>query len=137
MLIDSNIIIEIGKNQKFKQDCLDFMNAINQGMIDEKVYLTKFALNAIQALIAKVNKEFLRKVLLMIQQGLIEIVDIGNEDNLMILSTMEDLNLDFDDAVQYLAASRLHTPIVTYDKDFDNTGIEIKTPKEVVSEALA
>lgn len=137
MLIDTNIFIELGKTQERSSECADLIDAIDQETLKETPYITKFTLNAIQALLCRRNPELIKEILLFIYFGKLKIVEMNCQDELMVLGTSKDFGLDFDDAVQYLAASRLHTAIVTYDKDFDSTGIETKTPKEVVSEALA
>lgn len=136
MLIDTNIIIEIARKQKHYQECVDLLNAINQKSLGETVYITSFTLNAIEALISRFDNRFLKKILLMIYQGSIEICDLNIQDDLMILSSLNELGLDFDDATQFLAANKLATYIVTLDKDFKKTGIKLKTPKEVLKKVL-
>lgn len=132
MLIDTNIVIEIAKRQKHYQECVDLLNAINQKCLGESAYITKFTLNAIEALLSRFDSRFLKKILIMIYQGTIQICDLNIQDDLMILSSLNELGLDFDDATQFLAANKLGTYIVTLDKDFKKTGIEVKTPVQVL-----
>lgn len=42
MLIDTNVIIEIGRNQEHKQECIDLLNAINQHQFSEARSTTTF-----------------------------------------------------------------------------------------------
>lgn len=137
MLIDTNIIIEIAREQEFYLDCLYLVKAIKNDQFKEEVYLTRFALHAIEALIAKKNKDFLREILLMIHQDKIKIFDSNIADDIMTLSVMQDLEFDFDDATQYFAANRLRTYLVTFDKGFTGKGVQVKTPAEVLKEILA
>lgn len=132
MLIDTNIIIEIARRQQFYQDCLYLMKAIKNDQIKEEAYLTRFALHAIEALISKKEKNFLREILLMIHQDKIKIFDTDVTDDLMTLSAMQDLEFDFDDATQYFAANKLGTYLVTFDKAFIGKGVAVKTPAEVL-----
>lgn len=135
MLIDANIILEIAFNQAKAKECEKLLNAIDQCAF-EKVYITRFALSAIEALSSKQRPDFLREFLLLAFEEKIQIFDLNIQDDLMINSIHSELGLDFDDAVQYIAANRLGTYIVTFDKDLENKGLEIKTPAQVLNKFL-
>ena len=137
MLIDTNIILELSKKQKQSESCRDLFNAINRGLINEDVYITKFAISATQALIGERDPKLVKKILLMIFQEKIKIFETDTKDEITLLATLCQLKLDFDDAIQYLAANRLNTYLVTFDKDFKGTGLEIKTPAQVLKKVLA
>lgn len=136
MLIDSNIIMEIPRRQKFAAECKLFLEAVQSGQFSEKIFITRFALSSIEAMLNKVDKNFLKKILLSITNGNINLFDTTIDDELLILASQESLGLDFDDAVQFVAANRLHTYIVTFDKDFKKTEIQLKTPAQVVKETF-
>lgn len=136
MLIDSNIFIEIPRQQANYRDCLNLLKIINNELIEEQVFITGFALHALEAVISKFDPEFLKRILLMIYQDKIKVFNTEIADDLMILSSMKDLGLDFDDATQYLATNKLGTYIVTFDKSFNGKGIEIKTPAEVLKKII-
>ncbi|MCX6734712.1 MAG: PIN domain-containing protein [Candidatus Peregrinibacteria bacterium] len=137
MLIDTNIIIEIAFNQKRAEECKKLLNAIDQRAFEKEVYVTRFALSAIEAMSSKQPPNFLREFLLLILEDKIKIFDLKVEDDLMVNSVHSDLGLDFDDAVQYVAANRLGTWLITLDKDFKSKGLIVKTPAEVLKEILA
>ena len=137
MLIDSNIIVEIGRKQDKNRVCGDFLNSIKEGMISEEIFVTQFALHAIEALISDIDSNLIKDFLLLIYQGFIKTYHSKIEDDLMAMSVKKDLNLDFDDAVQFIAANKLGTYLVTYDKDFSNTSLQTKTPEEVLEELAA
>jgi predicted nucleic acid-binding protein len=137
MLIDTNIFIEMGKKQEESFQCGELLDAIKQDLINEEVYITKFTLNAIQAIISREDPKLVRDILILIHQEKIKALELNLEDYLMILSALEDLKLDFDDATQFVAANKLRTSIVTFDKDFKNTGLKVKTPKQVLKEILS
>lgn len=136
MLIDSNIIIEIARNQEHKQECKDFINSINQEIIFEEAWITKFSLDAIKAMSSRESPKLLRLILVMIHQERLKVIDMKPEDDLLILGALQNLKLDFDDATQLVAANKLGTYLVTFDKDFEKTGLQIKTPNEVLKEIL-
>ena len=60
-------------------------------------------------------------------------VQLGPRDMQPLISLMEQFNLDFDDACQYLAAEKHDLTIVSFDADFDRTQRGKKTPAEIVT----
>lgn len=136
MLIDSNIILEIIFKQERWRESLDLIKAIKENLINENIYITRFSLSAIEAACKKENQDFLRELLLLIYEGKILIPKLDISDDLMINSVREDLGLDFDDAMQFVATQKAGTYIVTFDKDFKNKPIQIKTPKEILKTVL-
>ena len=82
------------------------------------------------------HDEFLLEILLLVHQGLIKIYESNIQDDLSAHAMRTDLNLDFDDALQFVTANRHATYLVTYDKDFAETSLPTKTPEEVLK-ALA
>lgn len=134
MLIDSNIILEMVFNQAKSKDCKKLINAIDERLFNEKIYITRFALSAIEAMSSGEKPDFLRDFLLLIHEEKLHIFELSIADELMVNSIHSDLGLDFDDAVQYIAANKLGTYLVTFDKDFKNKGLEIKTPEKILKE---
>lgn len=137
MLIDTNIILEMAFNQARAGECKKLLNAIDENAFEKDVYITRFALSAIEAMSSKQPPNFLREFLLLILEEKIKIFDLKVEDDLMINSVHSDLGLDFDDAVQYVAANRLGTWLISFDKDLKNKGLIVKTPAEVLEGILA
>ncbi|MFA5821425.1 MAG: PIN domain-containing protein [Candidatus Gracilibacteria bacterium] len=137
MLIDSNIIIEIAKGQENAKDCSDFLEALKRGVLHEDVYISRFSLHAVEAIIWNFDKELLKEILLLIHLGLLIVVDTKIKDDLMAFSLAGDLKLDFDDTVQFICAGKHATALITYDKDFSKTGLQTKTPREALEEILA
>lgn len=133
MLIDTNILLEIVREQKHASACEEFMNAVKFGMINEEVYISKFSLGAIEAMLSK-STLFIREILLLIFHDIIKVKETTIDDDLMINAVKEDLGLDFDDSLQFVLANQLGTYLVTYDKDFSHTSLQTKTPEEVLDE---
>jgi len=134
MLIDSNVFMEIALMRQRAKICADLLYAIKTDMIVEDVFVTKFTLNAIEAMLSGKQKDFLRDLLILVYQGKIKTVKNMSEDDMSALAIQSEIGLDFDDTVQFLAASRLGTYLVTYDQDFAKTSLLTKTPEEVLSE---
>lgn len=136
MLIDTNIFIEVARKQERYIECLDLLKAINKSLFSEEVYISRFSLGALQALLSPKSPKFLQSILLLIYGGNIKIYTPEIEDDMMILGSLKGLSLDFDDAVQFTAASKLNTDLVTLDNDFRKTGLVVKTPKEILKKIL-
>lgn len=137
MLIDTNIFIEIPKEQTYHKDCLNLLKLVDSGYIQEEVFITGFAFHAMEAILSEFAPDFLKKIFLMIHEEKIKIFNTEIADDLMILSSMDALGFDFDDAMQYVCTNKLGTYIVTFDKSFRDKGLIIKTPAEVLKELLA
>lgn len=135
MLIDTNIFIEIGRKQEKAQQCSDFFDAIRQDFISDAT-ITPFSLSALQYMLAENDRALLRNILLLIHQEKIKTIPLDNTDQLMILSLTSELNLDFDDCTQFVAANKLSVPLVTFDTDFKKTGLQTITPQEVLDDVL-
>jgi len=137
MLIDINIFIEIARAQDKSQECRDLFTAICEDLFKEDAYITSFGLSAIQAMTNQSNPDFLKELMIAIHQEKFLIFDTSIIDQMMILSVQQDLNLDFDDTLHYIAAHKLNTYLVSYDKDFAKHEIIVKTPKKVLKEILS
>lgn len=136
MLIDTNIVLEFLLDQKRVQESEDLLKAIDENIFSEEVYMTQFAINGIQSFDKILNTNFLKYFLVMIYQEKIKIAPLDISDDLTAYGIKKDIGLDFDDAIQFLAASKLGTYIVTYNKDFRKTSLPTKTPAEVLKEIL-
>lgn len=136
MLIDTNIFLEILFKQERMLECANLLDAIKENLISEKIYITRFSLGAIEASVRKKHIGFIRELLLLIYEGKILIPKLDISDDLMINSVREDLGLDFDDATQFVAAQKTATYLVTFDQDFENKPIQIKTPKQILKKIL-
>lgn len=136
MLIDTNIFVEIARKQERYLECLDLLKAINKGVFNEDVYVSRFSLGALQALLSLKSPGFLQNILLLIYGGNIKIYTPEIEDDIMTLGSLGNFSLDFDDAVQFTSAAKLNTYLVTLDNDFKKTGLKIKTPQEVLDKVL-
>lgn len=136
MLIDTNIFLEILFKQKRMLECANLLDAIKENLISENVYITRFSLGAIEACVRKKHTGFIKELLLLIYEGKILIPKLDITDDLMINSVREELGLDFDDAMQFVAVQKTATYLVTFDQDFKNKPIQIKTPRQILKKIL-
>lgn len=130
MLIDTNIFIEIGRDQEASQACDDLLSAI--ACSGAAAYITRFSLHAIQSLLSEKAPQLLREIMILVHGERLKVYDFHPEDYMMIIATKDSLNLDFDDCLQFTAAHRLSVPLVTLDKDFKKTPLETLSPKQAL-----
>ena len=64
--------------------------------------------------------------------GDVVLIHLEPEDTGCLVQVMEQFNLDFDDAYQYVAAERYNLSIVSFDSDFDRTELGRRTPAEIL-----
>ena len=67
-------------------------------------------------------------------QGGVDLVSVRPEDMHRLVAIMEQFNLDFDDAYQYVAAELNEAVIVSFDGDFDRTERKRQTPGDILKE---
>lgn len=59
-------------------------------------------------------------------------IHLEPEDTEHLVRVIEQFNLDFDDAYQYVAAEKYNLALVSFDSDFDHTERGRKTPAEAL-----
>lgn len=131
-LIDTCIFLEILLDQVKAESCIEVIEKIRSGKI--KGYITSFTLHSIAVILSRFKKldaldEFLKDILTLTN---LEIVYTDIVDELKVVQIMNDLNLDFDDCIQYYIAKRKSIKIVSLDKDFDKTDIVRVDPQNVM-----
>jgi len=67
-------------------------------------------------------------------EGAVVMVRLAPQDTRDIVRVMEEFDLDFDDAYQYVAAEKRDLTIVSFDTDFDRTKLGRKQPSDVQAE---
>lgn len=123
-LIDTNIFLELLLLRKGKDNCRKFLEEVESGRT--KAILTDFSLHSILLIMEKFGKLGEMKSFLLIISGYkgLEIYHTTLEDEIGALEICAKFKLDFDDAIQFYAAKKNNAAIVSYDKDFDKTGIK-------------
>ena len=95
--------------------------------------MTDLALHSIGIILFRLKKYelFTSFVEDMIINGM-EILSSTPEDLMKLDRTVQQYNLDFDDAYQYMLAEKHQLQLISFDKDFDSTKIGRKEPSEIV-----
>ena len=128
-LIDTNIFLEGLLEQEKAESVRYFFQSVDI----EKTFMTDLALNSIGIILFRLKKYelFTSFVEDMIINGM-EILSSTPEDLMKLDRTVQQYNLDFDDAYQYMLAEKYQLQLISFDKDFDSTKIGQKEPSEIV-----
>ncbi|UCH97270.1 MAG: type II toxin-antitoxin system VapC family toxin [Candidatus Aminicenantes bacterium] len=127
-LVDTNIFLEALLEQEKVEDVRSFFQTVDL----DYLYITDLALHSIGILLFKFKKYRLFVAFLndMVKNGM-NIISLSTEELLELKEIVEEFNLDFDDAYQYLAAKNHYLQLISFDKDFNRTDINKKEPQEV------
>jgi len=128
-LIDTNIFLEGLLEQEKAESVRYFFQAVDV----EKTFMTDLTLHSIGIILFRLKKYelFTSFVEDMIINGM-EILSSTPEDLMKLDRTVQQYNLDFDDAYQYMLAEKHQLQLISFDKDFDSTKIGRKEPSEIV-----
>jgi len=85
----------------------------------------------LERLLGQDNSEDVGRLLDQIRSDQLFITDFSFHSLCVILTR---LNLDFDDAYQYVAAEQNNLVIVSFDSDFNKTPLGSKNPAEILAE---
>ena len=129
-LIDTNIWLERLLDQERSQEVGDFLNKVTT----DNIKITDFAFHSICVILDNLGERealnrFVDDLFLQSEVNLISLPPALIDE---ILEAANQFNLDFDDAYQYVAASRYDFQIISFDTDFDRTKKGRKTPSEVL-----
>lgn len=130
VLFDTNIVLDIAlKRDPFYQDASQLFSLIDAGNIS--VHITATTITDIYY-ISRKQKGHESSISFI--KGLIDIVEIIGINKNVIISALESETIDFEDAVQEVAATRnqVETIITRNKKDFKG-GVEVLTPKEFLT----
>jgi predicted nucleic acid-binding protein len=128
-LVDTNIWLERLLDQARANEVGDFLNRIPS----EQIFITDFSFHSIGIVMSRLNRKeallhFVQDAFL---DGAVALVHLEPEETQRLVQIMEEFNLDFDDAYQYIAAEKYDLTIVSFDSDFEQTTRGRKTPSEI------
>lgn len=131
-LIDANIFLELLYKRQRWAESYRFLHKVRAGEV--KGYVLQFALHGISAILAKPElvEVFLAEI--STWRGL-EVVRSNLEDEIEAARAAAKVGLDFDDGLHYYYAKKLGLAVVSFDKDFDKTGVKRLEPAEAAGEA--
>ena len=130
-LLDTNIWLERLLDQEKSEEIGNFLDKIPS----EHFYITDFSFHSIAIVLSKLEKtgSLIRFVQDAFIDGAITLLHLEPDDTDSIVNVMQEFNLDFDDAYQYVAAKKHNLTIISFDSDFDRTELKRNTPEDAHS----
>jgi Predicted nucleic acid-binding protein, contains PIN domain len=128
-LVDANVFLEVLYRRDRWAECYEFLNRVKRG--DIRAYVLHFTIHAVSAILGK--PDLVSKYLseLSTWRGLV-IIDSPIDEEVMASELASRVDLDFDDGLHYYYAKKMGLKLVSFDKDFDKTGIERLEPHDVL-----
>ncbi len=130
-LVDTNVWLELMLEQARSEEVTQFLSQISS----EHLFITDFSFHSIGVILRRLNRldlllNFVQDVFV---DGSVVLVSLEPQDTQNLVAVMNQFNLDFDDAYQYVAAEKHNLTLVSFDNDFNRTTQGKKTPAEILS----
>jgi predicted nucleic acid-binding protein len=130
-LLDTNIWLERLLGQDNSEDVGRLLDQIHS----DQLFITDFSFHSLCVILTRLKHsqvliDFVEDVF---ANGAVELVIIDPEEIPLVVDVINKLNLDFDDAYQYVAAEQNNLVIVSFDSDFNKTPLGRKTPAEILA----
>ena len=130
-LVDTNVWLELMLEQARSEEVGQFLSQIPS----EYLFITDFSFHSIGVILRRLNR--LELLLSFVQDvfidGSVVLINLEPQDTQNLVAVMNQFNLDFDDAYQYVAAERHNLTLVSFDNDFNRTTRGKRTPAEILS----
>jgi len=129
-LVDTNIWLERLLDQDRSAEVGRFLAQTST----DQLLMTDFTLHSIGVILDRLGQRavLLRFVDDVFVQGEVVLVSVRPAAMHRLVSVIEQFNLDFDDAYQYVAAEQAEAAIVSFDGDFDRTDRRRQTPADIL-----
>ncbi len=130
-LLDTNIWLERLLDQERSEEVGQFLSRIST----EYLLMSDFSLHSIGVILNRLGQpnvlpQFVEDIFI---QGGVTLVSVPPESMRRLVEVMDQYNLDFDDAYQYMAAELNSAVIVSFDTDFDRTDLERQEPVDIIT----
>lgn len=128
-LVDTNIWLERLLDQQRSAEVGQFLARVPT----EELSMSDFTLHSIGIVLDRLGQRAILPGFVddLFMQGGITLVSVRPDAIHRLVTVMDQFNLDFDDAYQYVAAERSRLVIVSFDADFDRTDRGRQTPAEI------
>jgi len=128
-LLDTNIWLEALLDQDKAAEVRLLLKAKDAG----RFALTEFSLYSLGVILTRLKKDaaFLDFLSDTLEDSAVRVIRLDTADLKGVPSVCRKFGLDFDDAYQYVAASKYDLTPVSLDSDFDRTERGRRTPAEV------
>jgi len=130
LFLDTNLFLEIISEQERAAEVKALLSETDQ----HEFFLSDFSLHSIGILLFRRKRHeafrlFLKDMLL--KAGMVMLyLDVRDMET--VINEAQRLNLDFDDAYQYVTAQRHNLIVVSFDGDFDRTQRGRQTPAQLL-----
>jgi predicted nucleic acid-binding protein len=130
-LVDTNIWLERLLDQARSAEVGQFLTQTPP----ERLLMSDFTLHSIGVILNRLGQravlpKFVDDVFV---QGGVALVSVPPEAMHRLVAVMDQFNLDFDDAYQYVAAEQSSAVIVSFDSDFGRTDRGRQTPADILA----
>jgi len=128
-LVDTNVWLELLLEQDRAPEAYHFLGSVESN----SVFITDFSFHSIALILTRLkkNKALLDFIHDTFVEGYVSLLPVKPEDIASVINVMQQFNLDFDDAYQYVASEQYGLTMVSFDADFDRTPKGRKTPGKV------
>jgi len=132
-LVDTNVWLERLLDQDRSEEVGQFLSRTAA----DQLLMSDFTLHSIGVILNRLGQRSVlpRFVEDLFVQGSVMLVSVRPEAMQRLVEVMDQYNLDFDDAYQYVAAEANDAQLVSFDTDFDRTDRSCRTPGEIIGVA--
>ncbi|MBI1746118.1 MAG: type II toxin-antitoxin system VapC family toxin [Acidobacteria bacterium] len=131
-LLDTNVWLERLLGQQRSEEVRQLLEHIPL----DRLFITDFSVHSIGVILYRVDR--LEALKLFVQDvfidGAVVLVRLDPEDTQRLLEVINQYKLDFDDAYQYVASEKYHLTLISFDRDYDRTERQKKTPSEILKD---
>ncbi|WP_036028111.1 type II toxin-antitoxin system VapC family toxin [Leptolyngbya sp. PCC 6406] len=129
-LIDTNIWLE----RLLDQQQSDIVGQLLAKLPSDQLAMTDFTLHSIALAMMRRQlgtafEQFVQDVFI---EGAVGLLSLSPTELSRVVVTMQQQQLDYDDAYQYVVAVAFQLTFVSFDKDFDGTTLGRKTPQQIL-----
>ena len=130
-LVDTNVWLEPLLQQERAEEAVQFLTQTPT----ENLFITDFSFYSIGILLTRRNRpnillDFVQDVF---TNGAVALLRLEPQEMPNLVVAINQFNLDFDDAYQYVTAQRNNLVIVSFDNDFNRTPEGRRTPAEIIA----
>lgn len=130
-LVDTNVWLEPLLQQERAEEAVQFLTQTPT----ENLFITDFSFYSIGILLTRRNRpiillDFVQDVF---TNGAVALLRLEPQEMPNLVAAINQFNLDFDDAYQYVTAQRNNLVIVSFDNDFNRTPEGRRTPAEIIA----
>ncbi|RMD94883.1 MAG: PIN domain-containing protein, partial [Calditrichaeota bacterium] len=132
-VIDTNVWLELLLEQERAPEVSEFLRKVNP----RSVAITEFAVYSIGVILIRLKKpdlfvEFIDDI---VRKSEAQVIRLSLYALTKVIESHRQFNLDFDDSYQYAVAKIHGIPLISFDRDFKRTDINVLTPAEAIRDA--